>query len=127
MVLRVAEKPPLPIPTTAGDTPLTPGKGLKFLPGMFVYRGHEQRLAGKPLEVLRALAAAPGKALTLNALQDKVWPDCDTGQEAVRCAVMAARKALRKAIKAAKIDGPADPLPVVDRGTNRTAWRLDLP
>jgi hypothetical protein len=66
------------------------------------------------------------------ALQDKIWPDCETGEETVRCAVMVARKALRRAMEAAKVEGPEvegpdDPLPAVDRGTNRTAWRLDLP
>jgi hypothetical protein len=101
-------------------------KGLSFLPGAFVYRGHTQRLGGKPLEVLKAIYAAPGKALTLTALQDKIWPDCETGEETVRCAVMVARKALRRAMKAVKVDGPDDPLPAVDRGTNRTDWRLDL-
>jgi hypothetical protein len=60
-------------------------------------------------------------------LQDKVWPDDIIGEETVRHAIMNARKALRRAMKAAKVDSPADPLPAVDRGTNRTAWRLDLP
>jgi hypothetical protein len=102
-------------------------KELTFLPGAFVYRGHRQKLGGKPLEVLKALAVAPGKSLALSELQKRIWPECDTGEETIRCAVMTARKALRAAMKAAKVNGPDNPLPVVDRGTNRTAWRLDLP
>jgi DNA-binding winged helix-turn-helix (wHTH) protein len=117
----VVEKPSIANQTCGANL------GLTFLPGAFIYRGHQEQLGGKPLEVLKALYAAPGKALTLAALQDKVWPDCETGEETVRYAVMVARKALRRAMKAAKVEGPADPLPAVNRGTNRTAWRLDLP
>jgi DNA-binding response OmpR family regulator len=96
------------------------------MPGAFVYREHREPLSGKPLEVLQALNEAQGKTLTLAALRDKIWPDCVTGEEAIRSAVAAARKALRRAIKAVGGEGPADPLPLVNRGTNRTAWRLDL-
>jgi hypothetical protein len=137
--LKTAPKPPVSPAERTEDAPKEIEKpsvsnqtgsangGLTFLPGAFLYRGHTERLGGKPLEVLKVIYAAPGKSLTLRALQDKIWPDCDTGQETVRSAIMRARRALRDAMKAAKIDGPADPLPAADRGTNRTAWRLDLP
>jgi len=108
-------------------TPLPADSSLSFLPGAFVYRGHREPLSGKPLEVLQALNEAQGKTLTLAALRDKVWPDCVTGEETIRSAVATARKALRRAIKANGGNDTADPLPAVDRGTNRTAWHLDLP
>jgi hypothetical protein len=100
---------------------------LTFLPGAFVYRGHRQPLSGKPLQVLQALNEAQGKTLTLAALIDKVWPDCQTGQETIRSAIAKARRALREAITTTGEQAPADPLPAVDRGTDRTAWRLNLP
>jgi DNA-binding response OmpR family regulator len=100
---------------------------LTFAPGKFVYRGHAEPLAGKPLQVLKAISQAPGKTLTLGALQEQVWKDSVTGQETVRSAVSDARQALRRAIKAVNLQGPADPLPLVDRGHGLTAWRLDLP
>jgi hypothetical protein len=84
-------------------------------------------LSGKPLEVLKELNEAQGKTLTLAALRDKIWTDAIIGEEAIRSAVAASRKALRRAMQAAGVEGLADPLPVVDRGTNRTAWRLNLP
>jgi hypothetical protein len=104
-----------------------PNTGLTFLPGAFAYLGHRQPLNGKPLEVLQALNEAQGKTLTLAALRDKVWTECLVGEETIRSAVGAARKALRSAIKATGGDDSADPLPAVDRGTHRTAWRLALP
>jgi hypothetical protein len=60
-------------------------------------------------------------------LEDKIWPDCKTGQENIRTNVCKARKALRVVMKAANVDGPDDPIPAVDRGIGRTAWRLDVP
>jgi hypothetical protein len=103
------------------------GRQLVFEPGAFTYRGHRKELSGKPLAVLRALSEATGQVLTLADLQDKVWPGCGTGEEAIRSAVSAARKALREAMRAVNVDGPPNPLPAVDRGTGRTAWRLALP
>ncbi|MCI0464602.1 MAG: hypothetical protein L0Z62_47335 [Gemmataceae bacterium] len=101
--------------------------GLTFLPGAFVYRGHQEPLSGKPLEVLRALHQARAQTLTLTELRNMIWADSVTGDETIRCAVLAARKALRQAMKAVGVQDPADPIPVVDRGTKRTAWRLNLP
>jgi hypothetical protein len=111
------------------EAPPPPGRapsGLTFLPGAFTYREYRQQLKGKPLKVLRALSEATGMTLTLAALRDKVWTDSVIGEEAIRSAVATARKALREAIQAAGAE-TADPIPVVDRGTNSTAWRLDLP
>lgn len=100
---------------------------LTFLPGAFTYRGHQHDLRGKPLQVLQALYQAPGRTLTLVQLQDKLWADTSVGEEAIRSAVKMARKALRKAMHAAEVRGPEDPIPHVDRGPKRTAWRLELP
>jgi hypothetical protein len=105
----------------------TPPKKLTFLPGGFIYRGHEHRLSGKPLQVLQALQGAIHQTITLKELQDKVWTDSEAGEEAVRSAVMTARKALRKALRAAHIQSTEDPILLVDRGTGFTAWRLNLP
>lgn len=110
-----------------GNRDRSDDKRVTFLPGAFLYRGHRQPLSGKPLEVLKALYEAQGKTLTLAALRDKVWTDSITGEETIRSAVKAVRKAVRQAIEAVGAEGPADPVPAVDRGTNRTAWRLELP
>jgi hypothetical protein len=103
---------------------------LSIEPGAFVYRSHKKALSGKPLRVLELLVLAGGNAVTLAALRDQCWgTESDSGEEAVRSAVATARDALRRAIKAAgvKTDRRFDPIPNVDRGTGRTAWRLALP
>jgi hypothetical protein len=100
---------------------------LSFIPGGFVYRGQRHDLSGKPLQVLEALYQAPGQAMTLLRLRDKIWCDEEVGQEAIRSAVKVARDALRVAMRRAKSSETNDPIPNIDRGTGRTAWRLDLP
>jgi DNA-binding response OmpR family regulator len=100
---------------------------LTFEPGAFIYRTHRESLSGLPLQVLQALHQALGSAQTLQQLYDAIWKDRPSGEEAVRSAVKTARKALRRAMRAVAIEVPADPIPNVDRGTGRTAWRLDLP
>jgi DNA-binding response OmpR family regulator len=102
---------------------------LLFEPGAFVYRDHRQQLSGKPLQVRQALAKARGQVLTLVALWDQCWGDAEVGEETVRSAVKAARAALRHAIQAVGVTCPRgfDPIPSADRGTGRTAWRLQLP
>jgi hypothetical protein len=100
---------------------------LSFVPGGFRYRGQQHDLSGKALQVLEALYRAPGQAMTLHDLQNTIWPDQEAGQETIRSAVKVARRALREAMRAANVPGPNDPVPAVDRGTGRTAWRLDLP
>jgi hypothetical protein len=111
----------------AEEPPPPESKQLTFLPGAFYYRGHRHNLAGKPLGVLEALDRAHGKTLTQAALRDQVWGDQSVGDETIRSAVLHARKALRKATEAAGVQAAADPIPVVDRGPHRTAWRLALP
>jgi hypothetical protein len=103
------------------------GAKLTFYPGGFSYRGVRQRLSGKPLQILEALNAARDKTLPLRALQERIWDDREAGQETIRSAVATARKVLRAAIKQAGGDDRIDPLPVVDRGSDRTAWHLSLP
>jgi hypothetical protein len=111
---------------------LTPGdkfvlqSALQLIPGAIIYRGHRSTLSGKPRQVLKALSEARHRTLTLNDLQSEVWNRSDSGEEAVRSAVKSARAALPKAVKAAGVVGPTDPIPAVDRGLGRTAWRLDL-
>jgi hypothetical protein len=102
---------------------------LRFEPGAFLYRSHREELSGKPLQVLEALARARGNVLTLAALQNQCWGDTVTGEETIRSAIKAARNALRRAIQATGVpcERGFNPLPVVDRGAGRTAWRLQLP
>jgi hypothetical protein len=107
--------------------------GLVFLPGGFRYRGIEESLPGKPLDVLKAFYDAPDKTMTLAALLAEFWSESDAGPEVVRNAISDARKALRRAMERAKQVGPADPIPCVNKGERRkgerrTAWKLlDLP
>jgi hypothetical protein len=104
------------------------GRGLDFVPGAIIYRGHRERLPGKPWKVLKALAEARDKTLTLSDLQDDIWSESASGQDAVRSAVSTARNAVRKVMQAAGVSGPEDPIPAVDRGTKSTAWQLlELP
>jgi DNA-binding winged helix-turn-helix (wHTH) protein len=100
---------------------------LTFEPGGFIYRGHRQPLKGKPLQVLQAFAEAPGRICTAAALLRAVWPDVAVEEDTLRSAVCDARKALRQVLEAAGVEGPADPIPTVDRGMGRLAWQLDLP
>jgi DNA-binding winged helix-turn-helix (wHTH) protein len=89
-------------------------------------------LRGKALEVLKALAKAPGQVLTLDNLRKDVWGNTVVGEEAVRQQLHKARNALRTAMRAASVNSPDDPIPTVDRGDtavpgkHRTAWRLNL-
>jgi hypothetical protein len=125
------------LPTNEGDETVglsqAAAKGakvlLRFEPGAFVYRNHREELNGKPLLVLQALAMTRTNVLTLAALQKQCWQDAIVGEEAIRSAVKVARAALRRAIQILGIpceDG-FDPIAAVDRGTGRTAWRLQLP
>jgi hypothetical protein len=103
------------------------GVPLTFSPGALVYGNRRFPLTGKRLEVLRALAEAPERTRTAGELLKAVWGDVAVEEDTVRSAVSGARKALRAAMQAAGVAPPADPIPVVDRGTGRLAWRLDLP
>jgi hypothetical protein len=100
---------------------------LSFRPGVFIYRGVCFSLMGKPLQILRKLAEARHHTCTLDDLRRAVWNGAIVSEEAVRSSVQHARKALRDAMRSIDVDGPADPIPNVDRGTRQTAWRLDLP
>jgi hypothetical protein len=112
----------------APDQPAgTADNRLIFLPGGFVYRGQHTALKGRPRQVLEALDRAPAKTGTAAYLMDNIWKDAAVEEDTVRTAVSDARKALRQAMQAAGVDGPGDPLPAVDRGTGRLAWRLNLP
>jgi hypothetical protein len=99
---------------------------LTFSPGTVLYRGGSVSLRGKPWEVLQALAQAPHQTCTANSLLGTIWADTSPEEDTVRSAVSDARKALRKLMKEAGVQGPDDPIPAVDRGTGRLAWRLDL-
>jgi hypothetical protein len=109
------------------DSANTKVSKLTFPPGAIVYRGHRQPLTGKPWQVLKAIAEAPDYTLSLDDLLKKVWSDTVIGEEAVRRHVYTARKALRTLMRTAHVKRPDDPIPAVDRGTNRTAWHLALP
>jgi hypothetical protein len=100
---------------------------LTFPPGAIVYRGHRQPLTGKPWQVLKAIAETPGQTLSLYALLKEVWADTPIEEPTVRNHIYTARNALKEVMRTAHVDGPENPLPVVDRGTKRTAWHLNLP
>ncbi|SRR5579883_898681 len=101
---------------------------LIFLPGAFVYRDHTEELGGKRLQVLKAFARAKGGRLTLDSLRDHCWGG-GADEPTIRSAVKGARDALRRAIKTvgSNCDQDFDPIKCVDKGSGRTAWRLDLP
>lgn len=100
---------------------------LTFYPGAYSFANAEESLSGKPLEVLQALDAANHNTATLIELQMKIWSETNSGEEAVRSAVSKARGSLRRVLRKAGFKRPCDPIPVVDRGPKRTAWRLELP
>jgi DNA-binding response OmpR family regulator len=99
---------------------------LAFVPGAFLYRGRRFALTATPLAILRALAGAPERTCTERDLKAGIWGDYAIEPATVRSHVRTARKALRLALKAAGLNGPDDPIPVVARGDD-LAWRLDLP
>lgn len=112
-------------PPPSDNTSLT--APLAFEPGAFIYRGHHEPLGGYPGEILRALSRAKGHPVTAKQLQDDIWRDDAPEEGTVKSHVSKARQALQRAMEAAGVNGPADPIPVVDRGAGRLAWRLDLP
>jgi hypothetical protein len=109
------------------STAASSNKELQFIPGGFLYRGHVQRLSGKPLAVLRALYDSRWKRQTLDDLRRTVWCDSAPEEETIRSTVSSARKALKAAFVAVGIEGPKNPIPTADRGNGTTAWRLVLP
>src|SRR5262249_44886326 len=118
------QKPPLPDLVRGVDPH---GHKLSFEAGAFTFLNQRVLLCGKPLQVLEALANGRSNTKTLAALRDEVWGDAEIGEETIRSAVTAARSALRTAMKNADVNRPVNPIPIADRGTGRTAWRLDLP
>ncbi len=95
------------------------GDPLRFLSGAFFYRSHREPLTRKPWQVLKALAEAPDRTLSLRDLLGEVWGNTVIGEEAVRRHVYTARQALRRAMRTAHVTPPDDPIYAVDRGTNR--------
>lgn len=118
-------------PGTRNDNALT------FTAGGFMYRGVEEPLPGKPLEVLKALHNAARKERTRIQLHGMCW-NVAVESSTVGNAVSDARKALRHAMERAGTIAPQDahkdyPIVTVNRGggdgaNDRAAWRLlDLP
>src|SRR5262249_54286824 len=106
------------------EPPLPPAE-LEFQPGAIVYRGYREPLSGKPMQILNAIAQAPGRTLSMKDILRIVWGSTVIGEEAVRRHIFSARKSLRAALQAVGVKDTQDPIPVVDRGTGQTAWRLD--
>jgi hypothetical protein len=126
--LAAAEPPNVVEPVTAQEQKAEEvPSSLTFWPGGFVYRGREFTLKGKPLQVLRAVAEAPGRTCTAKRLLDEFWAENPIEEDTLRSHVGAVRKALREAMKEVGVQGPDDPFPTVDRGSGRLAWRLILP
>jgi DNA-binding winged helix-turn-helix (wHTH) protein len=109
---------------------------LTFTAGGFIYRNVEERLPGKPLEILKALFQAPRRELTRNDLLKKCWPEGNAVENStISNHVSDARKALRRAMDKAGTKPPQDarkdyPIVTVNRGggdgaNDRTAWRLE--
>jgi hypothetical protein len=117
--------PIAPSPAQPGDAEIY--KELTTEPGALIYRRHREALPGKPLECLRALISAHGRPLDVRQIQTKVWGDEPPEESTVKSHVCKARQALQRAMEAESIIDPADPIPNVDHGMGRTAWRLDLP
>jgi hypothetical protein len=124
-------------PHSDSATPLQPTGDpfpLSFENGAFRYKGGApQELGGKPLQVLRQLAVAPGHSLSIKELQKIVWGYDEKKhriyEEAIRSAVYEARKALRSAMTDAGEIGSGDsfdPIPCVDKKPN-LAWKLEFP
>jgi hypothetical protein len=103
--------------------------GLVFRPGGFRYRKADVDLRGKPLIVLKSFAEAHDRIRTAAELYDLLYGDKeDKRQEStIRTHVNKARAALREAIRIAKVNFDANPLPDIDRGPG-LAWQLaELP
>lgn len=99
-------------------------------PGIVIYRGHSVRLSGKPRQVLAVLSKARNRTCTASELRNQVWEDNAYTEEAtIRSAVSKVRKALCEVLRKANIKLPRDfdPIPTVDRGSSRLAWKLELP
>jgi hypothetical protein len=101
---------------------------LRFAPGALILDGHREALTGKAHQVLQAIAMAP-QGLLLAEIRSRIWQDSLVDEGTIRTTVHAARTALRRALVAKRLpcDQDFDPIPVVDRGTGRTAWCLQLP
>jgi hypothetical protein len=113
------------------DLAIAPGPSpcdrLRFEPGAFVLDGQRAALNGNALQVLRALAKAQQGVLLVD-LQSLIWPDYLVCESTIRSTVSTARTALRRALVAQGLcDQDYDPIPLVDYGESRTAWRLQLP
>lgn len=96
-------------------------------PGLIAFRGHSTPLKGKPWEVLRVLLKAPGMTCTVDYIIKAVWDTQIITEDTVRSHISSARQALRDAIRASGVELDSDPIPCVDQGTGRLAWRLTLP
>lgn len=97
-----------------------------FDTGLTKYLGHEVTIKGKPLLVVKTLAAARNQTATERQLFDAVWgADEPRSGDTVRSAIRDARSAIRKSLDG-KCNLPVDPIPCVDRGQDRTAWRLEI-
>jgi hypothetical protein len=127
----------LPTDATRLDDSTPPGPRrslpLTFENGAFRYKGGpRQKLTGKPLQVLKRLAAAPNHTLSIRELGKIVWGYGDIDgdhDDTIRSAVSAARRALRGTMRDAGEIGPDDvfdPIPCVDKRPN-LAWKLELP
>jgi hypothetical protein len=120
-------------PGNDGEVDLTGRKGappekLSFVPGGISFRdGPIIELKGYALEVLRQLYTGLGHRRSANDLRKAIWEDYPIADRTIGTHVCFARNALRKAVEAAGFTPPIDPIPNADRGTNRLAWRLDLP
>jgi DNA-binding response OmpR family regulator len=102
---------------------------LVFLPGAIRYRGCRVPLKGYPWRVLKELAHAPGRTVTINQLTRNVWDDPRTEEQTVQQAISRARKAVRTALRNTHtLLATKDPIPAVSHGGGDIlAWKLVLP
>jgi DNA-binding response OmpR family regulator len=100
--------------------------GLAFGAGKFTYRGHTERLTGKPLQILKALWEAKDHTLTRDALREKIWPESLPENNTIDSTVLRARNAMRKALVAVHGKCENDPIKGQDKGAPY-AWELCLP
>jgi hypothetical protein len=101
---------------------------LHFVAGGISYRGQAVvELAGKPLAVLKELAATRFRRCSAADLLKTCWgKDALATAQNVKDAIRAARKALREALRRAGHVGAPDPIPCKDKGDS-LGWALSLP
>jgi hypothetical protein len=108
------------------ETSSPDGGELALVPGGYTLGDRRHSLTGRPLALLRALLAAPGRCATAEQLRKSMGVDDEAvtyPDQVIRDAAGDLRASLREA---AGLAWDQDPLPSEGRGAD-LAYRLDLP